>query len=195
MADFLSKARLQSLTPLDYAGLRDELASGDLVFASGEYLFSRFVRLFTGSAWSHVGIIVRVPGIDRVMLLESVEDIGVRLVRLSKYFRDYDRQNAYRGEVVVARIAGMTNDIAERVIASGFDKLARPYDRVQMLRIGLKVMFGAGAARPDEFYLCSELVQDCFAESGIIFENGADGFATPASIWADRRVKLIGRVW
>ena len=58
----------------------------------------------TGSVWSHVAFVLRLDSIERVMLLESVEPIGVRTVRLSKYLENYGNDGkAYPGGLAIIR--------------------------------------------------------------------------------------------
>ena len=103
MAAPLGVRQIESLPVLAYRELRPKLKSGDLLFTSGDYLASQLIRKFTESPWSHVGIVFRVDAIDRVLLLESVEDMGVRFAPLSKYLSDYEGGKPYRGRIVVAR--------------------------------------------------------------------------------------------
>src|ERR1700730_11547767 len=104
MATIISSYDLDHTPVSDYRLVRPSLASGDLLFASGNYTISQLIQQITGSIWSHCGIIFVVDSINRVLLLESVEDMGVRLVPLSKYFSDYDGNgSAYDGRVVLAR--------------------------------------------------------------------------------------------
>ena len=50
----------------------------------------------TDSPWSHVGVVFWLKSIQRVLLLESVESIGVRFAPLSKYLSDYKKGKPYR---------------------------------------------------------------------------------------------------
>ncbi|MXX88671.1 MAG: hypothetical protein F4213_16865 [Boseongicola sp. SB0677_bin_26] len=72
----------------DYARFRPEIAPGDLLLCSGSGIFSRMIRAGTKGVWSHVGFVMRLDAIDRVMVLRSVEPLGVRTVPLSKYLTD-----------------------------------------------------------------------------------------------------------
>ena len=90
MADHLESKDIKALPVLPYAALRTKLKSGDILFASGDYLVSKAIQKMTGSPWSHVGIVFRLDSIDRMLLLESVEDMGVRFAPLSKYLDDYE---------------------------------------------------------------------------------------------------------
>ena len=87
-----------------YDEFRCEINSGDLLLCSGTSVFSSMIQAATKSIWSLVGFVMRLDSIDRVMILESVESIGVRTVPLSKYLYDYDsRGNPHPGRVVIAR--------------------------------------------------------------------------------------------
>jgi hypothetical protein len=90
----------------------DELQTGDLVLFSGRTFAARLVQAFTGSYWSHVGIVVRLPEYSEPLLWEAtraskVADIhrgeifdGVQLVPLAQ------KLASYPGEVVVRRLVG-----------------------------------------------------------------------------------------
>lgn len=91
----------------------DELQTGDLVLFSGRTFSARLVQIFTGSYWSHVGIVVRLPEHGDVPLLweatraSKLADIhkgstfdGVQLVSLA------EKVASYPGEVVVRRLVG-----------------------------------------------------------------------------------------
>jgi cell wall-associated NlpC family hydrolase len=105
VAAAIKKIEIKRLPVQAYEGLRDVLRSGDLIFCSGSYAFSGLIQKFTGSVWSHVGIIYRDETLGRVFILESETGIGVRLVPLSKYLRDYHgRRRPYRGQIVIGRL-------------------------------------------------------------------------------------------
>lgn len=94
----------------------DTLRTGDLVLFSGRTLAARLVQAWTGSYWSHVGIVIRLPEYGHAPLLwevtraSCVADIrhgelldGVQLVLLA------DKLASYPGEVAVRRLIGIEN--------------------------------------------------------------------------------------
>ena len=83
MADRIESTGIKALSVVAYKNLRSTLESGDLLFASGDYLVSKAIQKVSDSPWSHVGIIFKLTNLDRMLLLESVEDMGVRLAPLS----------------------------------------------------------------------------------------------------------------
>ena len=89
---------------VDYAAFRHKIRNGEVLLCSGKAVFSKLIQRATGSIWSHVGFVMRMDSIDRVMVLESVESIGVRTVPLSTYLRDYDSEgHPYKGRMVLLR--------------------------------------------------------------------------------------------
>ena len=193
MAIHMTKAELAALPIASYASLRDDLRSGFLLFASGEYLVSKAIQHFTESPWSHVGILLVIPAIDRVLLLESVEDMGVRLAPLSKYLTDYEDGRPYRGALAVARPRGLTAAMAQTLTSFGIDELTRPYDPDEIGKIVARIALGRGKRERDREYICSELVYECFSRAGYEFTYDGRGFISPENIWTDTDVELVAR--
>jgi hypothetical protein len=177
-----------------YENLRPELKSGDILFCSGEHIISLAIRGLTQSPWSHVGIVLRSKSLDRVLLLESVEDMGVRLTPLSKYVVDYDKGKPYKGDLVIARIKGLkARDIIE-MARLGVDELTRPYDVNEIARVLARIALSKGKTKRDREYICSELVHECFAHAGIHFSYDRRGFISPENIWTDERICPVARI-
>lgn len=193
MADHLNKNAVSALPITDYPILRTSLRTGDLLFASGDYLVSRAIQKVTKSPWSHIGIIFKIEEIDRVLLLESVEDMGVRFVPLSKYTDDYENGAPYDGRLVVARV----NDFAPSEIAPiakfGIDELTRPYDKDEVSKIIARIALKIGKLERDREYICSELVYECFLKAGRSFAYNENNFISPEEIWRDSKVAFLGR--
>jgi hypothetical protein len=190
----LTAAALAKLPLEPYARVRPRLQSGDLLFTAGDYLVSQVIQKFTESPWSHVGILFRVDAIDRVLLLESVEDVGVRFAPLSKYLEDYEAGKPYSGRAVIARCAGITPPSLEKLAAFGTDQLTRAYDRDEVVTILARIALGKPPLKRDDAYICSELVYECFARAGLEFTYDKRGFISPENIWRDRRLELVARI-
>jgi cell wall-associated NlpC family hydrolase len=195
MAEPLLKRQIRQLPVTPYEQVRDQLRTGDLVFCSGSYLFSRLIQRFTRSVWSHVGIVYRDEQLQRVFVLESETGIGVRLAPLSKYLRDYHgRRRPYRGEIVVARLQPTPDRAAlERGISWGLDELTKPYDNGEIVRIAARILFRIGRRTRDRKYICSELVQECCRQAGIEFRP-RDNFVSPIDLWLDAGVVPAQRI-
>lgn len=189
MAEAIAKRDIKALPVVPYEGLRDALRTGDLVFCSGSYLFSRAIQGFTRSVWSHVGMVYRDEALGRIFVLESETGIGVRLVPMSKYLRDYHgRRRPYRGQIVTARIEPPVDEaLLRRAISHGMDELTRPYDNFEILRIAVRIALRISRRSRDRKYICSELVEECYRRAGVRF-NLQDNFISPMDIWLDGNV-------
>lgn len=195
MAEPLTIPELTSRPPVSYDEIRDTLRTGDIVFCSGTYFFSKAIRLFTKSVWSHVGIIYRDEFLDRIFILESETMIGVRLAPLSKYLKDYHgRRKPYRGRMFIARIdPEVPLEQSKKAISFGMDQLTKPYDNWEILRIAVRIVFGLGRKSRDRKYICSELVYEAFHKAGIEFPY-RNRSISPDDLWVDPRVKVRFRI-
>ncbi|MCB1764187.1 MAG: hypothetical protein KDI27_13745 [Gammaproteobacteria bacterium] len=195
MADAITKKQIGKLPVLSYKEMRETLQTGDLVFCSGSYFFSKTIQQFTHSVWSHVGMIYRDPTLQRIFILESETLIGVRLAPLSKYLSDYHGKNRpYKGHIVIAKIKpGVDQDKLNRAISYGMDELTKPYDNFEILRIGIRILFSISRRKRDRKYICSELVYDCFNHIGVPFHL-SDEYVSPDDIWLDSQVKPKFRI-
>jgi uncharacterized protein YycO len=195
VAPHLELAQLQAMPITPYADLRRELRTGDLLFASGKYAVSDLIRQVTHSPWTHVGIVLQLPVLERVLLLESVESVGVRMIPLSKYLEDFKDQKPYDGFLVVARVAGVTSEGAKKLMQFGADELGRPYNKeeIEALMDPESLRKGKIVAR-DRTYVCSDLVRACFRNAGIQFHDGPAGLISPENLWTDERVTLLARI-
>lgn len=195
MADEIAKREIARLPVRRYEDVRADLRSGDLVFCSGSYLFSGLIQRFTRSVWSHVGIVYRDAALQRLFILESETGIGVRLVPISKYLRDYHgRRRPYRGQIVVGRIEpAPAEDVAHRAVSFGMDLLTKPYDNYEILRIAMRIAFRVGRRTQDRKFICSELIDECYRATGVRFAR-RDNYISPDDIWRDPAVRLLARV-
>jgi hypothetical protein len=194
MAVHIESKAIKALPVFPYAELRAKLKSGDMLFASGDYLISKAIQKMTGSPWSHVGIVLRLDFIDRVLLLESVEDMGVRFAPLSKYLNNYEGGKPYKGRAVLARCKDVTSKTIAGLSTFGIDELTQPYDKDEIAKIMARITLGIGKKERDREYICSELVYECFAHAGKEFAFNPKGFISPEDIWVDEKLSLVGRV-
>lgn len=195
MAEAITRKEVLNLTRVQYDAIRGKLQTGDLVFCSGNYFFSRIIQRFTKSMWSHVGIIYHDTALDRMLILESEKLYGVRVAPLSKYIKDYHGKNKpYKGLITIARIEPPLNpEEIKKGISFGMDELTKPYDDWEILRIAIRILFNIGKRVKDRKYICSELVQVCFQQMGVVF-NYRNKIISPDDIWNDGRLMLTFRI-
>ena len=198
----------------DYADLRPELRTGDLLLCAGTGWFSQMIQAATNSVWSHVAVVFRLEAIDRVMVLESLEPVGVRTVPLSKYLRDYDsRGNPYPGQLCIARHADFESHASPAELARfghfAVDQLGYPYDNQMIAKIAARITLSAlshTAALHDSLrtlhsfaadldrnreYICSEYVWECYQSLGLDIPHDPRGFVTPADFASADAVELL----
>jgi hypothetical protein len=195
MADPITKKQLEKLQLIKYDYIRDELMTGHIFFSSGSYLFSNIIQKLTKSVWSHVAIIYKDVELQRVMVLEAEPKIGIRLIPLSKYLRDYKgTKRPYKGQVVIGKLnVDLPHEQMNKAISFGLDELTRPYDNWEIIRIFLRIIFRIGKREKNRNYICSELVRDAYAKAGVIFRRN-DTYISPQEIWKDKRVELKYRI-
>ena len=191
-----------SITP--YESIRDHLHNGDVLICSGSGLFSSMIQQATGSIWSHVGFILRLDSIKRVMLLESVEPIGVRTVRLSKYLENYSNNNKpYPGGLAVIRNRNFTQSIDQDKLTElaqyAIDLFGYSYDKDEIAKIAARILSSKvpftkkqmKKIAPDREFICSEYVARCYEHVGLTVQWNQLGFIAPSDFAADPNFDLV----
>lgn len=202
----VSAATLTELPERDYDAIRKAVRTGDLALCSGTAAFSRVIQWTTASPWSHIAMIVRLDELDRVMVVEAVAKIGVRIVPLSRFLTGGDARHPkpFAGRVVVAR----HDDFAAHVASGGlrkldefaFDRLGTPFSRMEIAKIGLRIVLGAFGVRvprmatPTDEYFCSEYLAECYRRIGIEVPWDGRGFIAPDDFAADPKISAVARV-
>lgn len=195
MAQKISKKELKELQIIPYDKIRDNIKTGDIFFSSGSYLFSGIIQRLTRSTWSHVAVIYKDEELGRVLVLEAEPYVGIRLIPLSKYLHDYKgKKRPYKGQVALARLnIPVEKENLNRGISFGLDELTRPYDNFEIVRIMIRILFHISRREKNRNYICSELVRDVFAKSGVVIQY-KDTYISPDNIWSDPRVELRYRI-
>jgi Permuted papain-like amidase enzyme, YaeF/YiiX, C92 family len=195
MAELLSKQELKKLPIIPYDQVRDYLKTGYVFFSSGSYAFSGIIQKLTKSVWSHVAIIYKDEELGRVLILEAEPNVGIRLIPLSKYLKDYKgTKRPYKGQIVLAKLSvDLEKDKLGRAISFGLDELTRPYDNWEIIRIMTRILLKIGKKERNRNYICSELVRDCFSKAEVLFKMN-DTYISPQEIWKDVRIEMKYRV-
>ena len=195
MAEAVTKKQIKELPVIPYEKIRDHLKTGHIFFSSGSYTFSGIIQRLTKSAWSHVAIVYKDEELGRVLILEAEPRIGIRLIPLSKYMKDYKgTKRPYKGQIVLAKLTfELEKEKLNKGISFGLDELTRPYDNWEIIRIMTRILFRIGKKEKNKNYICSELVRDAFAKAGVIFKLN-DTYISPQEIWKDVRVQMKYRI-
>lgn len=195
MAGSVTKKQLKQLPVIRYEKIREHLKTGDIFFSSGSYAFSGIIQRLTKSTWSHVAVIYKDEELGRVLVLEAEPYVGIRLIPLSKYLYDYKgKKRPYKGQVAIARLnTPLAKEKLNRGISFGLDELTRPYDNFEIVRIMVRILFHISRRERNRNYICSELVRDIFAKSGVVIQY-KDTYISPDNVWSDERVELKYRI-
>ena len=195
MAEAITKAELKKLPIIPYDKIRPFLKTGDLFFSSGSYLFSGAIQNLTKSVWSHVAVVYVDQELGRVMLLEAEPYIGIRLIALSKYIKDYNgKRRPYKGQIVVAQLKEpIPKENLNRGISFGLDELTRPYDNYEIARIMVRILLRISRREKNRAYICSELVRDILAKSGVVIHYN-DTYISPEEVYKDHRIQVKYRI-
>lgn len=188
---------VQSTRP--YVQVRDHLKTGDLVLFSGRSLAARIVRGFTGSRWSHVGLVVRLPEMPQTPLLweatraSKVHDItegkpfdGVQLVALD------DRIASYQGVVAVRRLQQVHTDSQARVLLETLIEAwrAKPYRNFVRQHISAWVR-GEEALSFSRGGFCSELVAEVYRRWSLLPADRPAHHYVPRDFGCEAGVPLL----
>ena len=196
---------LKDLKQTPYKEIRDEVRDGDILLCSATDVFSRLIRWATRSPWSHCAIAFRIEEIDRVLVLEAVEKLGVRCVPLSDFLRRTSGGiEPYPGDIVLARHKGLSAKSRARPMKKmaefAFDRLGDKFSKGEMNKIALRIVVGRlnrhmpRSLGPDDEFICSEYVARCYKALGIEFPWDGLGFMAPADIARDPRLEAVARI-
>jgi len=188
-----------TLQQKNYNALRHEIRSGDLLLCSGNFVFSNLIQKATQSVWSHVAFILRLDQIDRIMLLESVESIGVRTVPLSSYVNDYNGTGKpYPGRLMLARHDDIKQKNIPKLSRTAIDLLGYPYHSEEIAHIASRISLHTLGlpnqqrdAPTQKTFICSEYVYTCFQSIEAAVDYNPVGFISPADFANSSKVKPL----
>jgi hypothetical protein len=182
-----------------YMDIRDRIDTGDLVLFSGKGGVSAGIKWFTRSSWSHVGMALRLPEWDMVLLWEStvinnVKDVeegrvlqGVQLTPLSERLARYDGDVAIR-HLEVERTPAMAS--ALRQLREQFR--GRPYEgkHIELLKSAYDGPFGRNHEDLSSLF-CSEMVAEAYQAMDLLPPRPASNEYTPRDFSAAGKLKLV----
>jgi hypothetical protein len=199
----ISNDALQTLPQMDAEAIERDIQDGDLLLCSGTRIFSKLIRWATKSPWSHVAIAMRADPIGRVMVLESVEKIGVRTLPFQTFAFGVGGKHPYPGRIVLARharLAAAGPETQRRVAQFAVDTLGDPFAPGEVLKIAARIIVGSinqkmpEAMQARDEYICSEFVAMCFEKAGLRIPWDGRGFIAPCDFAADPDVSAIGQL-
>lgn len=185
-----------------YDDIRTELKTGDIVLFSGKGGVSEWIKWFTRSDYSHVGMVLRIPKFEIVLLWESttlcnVKDVeagrelqGVQLVPLS------DRVKKYSGDIAIRRLdyGDAENDMEKMVYAleqKRTELKRRPYEEKirELIRSAYDGPLGENTEDLSSVF-CSELVAEAYQAMGLLPQDIPSNEYTPADFSKEAKKEL-----
>ncbi len=192
-----------TMPPGSYDAGRVAIRNGDIALFAGREGPSRLIEHFTHSTFCHVGFIWRMDDIDRVMLLESVEDVGVRMLPLSSKMNGGLSGKPYNGQLMIARHDGFPapgpdfNKAFGEMTRFAVDRLGCPYNTEEITMIGAKIAASflhealPNFLQPSNAYICSEYADICYRKVGVIIARQDADLVVPADFARDPRVQPV----
>lgn len=182
-----------------YDEIRSQLKNLDILLFSGDGVISCAIKDFTDSTISHVAILVRFDEYDRVMVSESMEGKGVRLIPLSLHLKNY------KGSIIVARHpeAEKITDL-KKIGQLAFDNSGREYDLKELARIAYRqIITKLGIAKllrlkfkinTNDKEICSEWVRFFLDSFNISIPYNKNGYITPADFYNWNDINYLFRI-
>jgi hypothetical protein len=177
-----------------YADIRATIEDGDLLLCSGTAFFSRLIQQATGSVWSHIGLVYWARHLDRLLVLESVESIGVRSVPLRHYLGDYKNHAVrYPGRMFLARHAAcarLSPADWHRFAQYAVDRLGYAYNSEEIARIAACILRPSltrtlPAVADAQSFICSQYVAACLDAVGVTIPANPRGYIAPGDFADD----------
>jgi hypothetical protein len=195
----------EDFAPKSYAEVRNQVRDGDVLLCSVNEPLSRLIRWATDSPWSHAALAFRLPDIDRVIVLECVERLGVRAAPLSRFItRTSHGVTPYPGRILLARHQGLAAKSRQKPLRHmaefAFDRLGERFSHAEMAKIALRIALGRFHVKtppslgPHDEFICSEYVARCFETMGLKIPWDGYGFIAPADIARDPRLEPIAQI-
>lgn len=169
--------------------------TGDLYFCHGGAIGSYFIQWATKSLWSHCGIVWVPQSIHPIepLFIEAVEYYGVRVCEMEKY-TTLTNGGTYDGPTVVVRRTNQISDVGtEIIIEAALNKLTDPYSLLDLASLAGRLTFGLKRRPTAHSWICSEFVSACLNAGGHRVHCRGN-FVTPAELWADPNIELVGRI-
>ncbi|MCB1885938.1 MAG: hypothetical protein KDG89_18480 [Geminicoccaceae bacterium] len=184
----------------DYEAVRPLLKTGDLVLFAGRGGVSAWIRWFTRSPWTHIGMVVRQEPMDSLFVWESTtlstaKDVssgalrrGVQLAGLR------ERILAYDGEIAVRRLSrGLGRRRLARLGVLRNQFAGRPYEesKLELLKAAADILLPENREDLTSLF-CSELVAEAYQTMGLLDERKPSNEYVPGDFAADRLPRLRG---
>ena len=186
---------------MTYEEIRGLLDTGDIVLFSGGGFTSNLIKFGTLSEWSHIGLVLKLPEHDLILLWESTtlsktKDIrtgklhsGVQLVSLR------DRISNYKGDVAIRLLQGanLSQEALKRLMELRIQLRGKPYEqsKLELFKSAWDGFFGRNKENLSSVF-CSEQVAEAYQALGLVSEDKPSNEYTPSDFSEDNVTELLG---
>ena len=157
-----------------YNDARQLIKNGDILACTGNELFSKAIKFFTKSKYSHVGIafwLKTIEGFDyRLFILEAVDGAGVRIYPLSEALNEYGS-----GNIDLYKLKNLDGNL---VLSYALDKIGKDYVTFwQLFLIVSKItkyirrLWDKDDETKENKYHCSKLVFNSLIHAGYKYDK------------------------
>lgn len=153
--------------------MENKFQIGDIVLYRGKSIFSRLVRFFTGSAYTHASMLISERHI--------IEANWYKKSNIKKFKLDLKKMEVYRFK------GGLTPEQQISIVQDSYDFLNKYYDYGQLLGYVWEYFRGKRKTNPfssKSRLICSELVDRSYSRINIdLVKYRSDGNVTPEDIF------------
>ena len=192
--------QFNAMPPTHYSAARDQLRTGDILLFHSTALGSELIEFGTHSLWSHAAFIWRLTDVDRVVLLESLDTVGVRAMPMSTRVNGcVAAPTPYQGKLLVLRHPDLPQVIQPEKVRTmtqfALDRVGYPYSFQELHQIAIRIALGmagdivTGRLDPKNQFICSEYVATCLEAVGVRIAPDKEGFIAPADVANDPKVE------
>jgi hypothetical protein len=178
---------------MKWSELSSELQTGDIILFHQDGIISRLIDLVTDARFSHVGMVVRLPGKpedESLHFWQSFEpEGGVVLDALPGFLHKY--QKDYKGTFMLRRLkVERSPDLWESLPAFIEEMKGRPFPSIW----GMMAHFFEGKLGIDsgeKSFFCSDLVADTFMKAGLLPKKPPPNFYAPKNFATSKDMKFL----
>lgn len=191
-----------AMPTISYSEIRPQLRTGDIALFHSIALGSKLIEFGTHSLWSHAAFVWCLPEVDRVMLLESMDTVGVRAMPMSTRVNGCTASpTPLQGKLLIARHDDFPDPPGREKLNAltqfALDRVGFPYSFQELHKIALRIALGmagkivTGRLQSPDGFICSEYVAKCYDAIGIELAADKEGFIAPGDIANDPKVRGV----
>lgn len=175
-----------------------DLKTGDIILFSGTCFVSRVIKFFTGSRWSHIGMIVKDPDYPYPLIYESSHYTGIMGLDIGRKTSGVqilpfnERRRTFAGDMALRRLEyDLSDNELYRLRIFRIYMVGKPFEEDRLQMLAASRMFKFLPSREDlSSVFCSELIAQCYQEMGLLGQDLPSNKFSPPDFSDERDLKL-----